>query len=109
MSIVQLVRWHHHNLSSTDLVCSALVVELLLSVDDKANVKIEMIMALKGKLLVVSVYQAYLLVLRFMVVDLIHGTKKLGEIFTKLIVLNGVCLVKNDHFASAARRDCLLE
>ena len=67
-----------------------------------------MMVAMKGEYLVVRVYQAYLLVLRFMVVDLIHGTKKLGEIFTKLIVLKLICLVKNDHFTSAEFLVCLL-
>ena len=52
--------------------------------------------------MVVRFNQTDLSILRAVVVDLVHKTKKLDDYFTKLITCYKDCLVKNDQLKAAA-------
>ncbi|EQL85795.1 hypothetical protein D019_2922 [Vibrio parahaemolyticus VP2007-095] len=73
-------------------------MKLLLTMRDQAEVKIQMIVPLKGKLLVFRLDQTQLVMVGRVVLNLFHYIqKKLGHIMTKLIHQLLDCLVKNDH------------
>ncbi|EQL83564.1 hypothetical protein D052_4734 [Vibrio parahaemolyticus 10290] len=73
-------------------------MKLLLTMRDQAEVKIQMIVPLKGKLLVFRLDQTQLVMVGRVVLNLFHYIqKKLGHIMTKLIHQLLTCLVKNDH------------
>ncbi|MCV5640846.1 hypothetical protein OFN49_38775, partial [Escherichia coli] len=70
--IVQFIWWHNYDLPMTHLMAAALILELLRAMRDQTEVKVQMVVPLKSKLLVFRLDQAQLIMVGCVVLNLFH-------------------------------------